>query len=278
MHFTRHSTFEDDRRRPGTRARHRPRRGRLHLGRPRQGVPRRARRAVRRPGRPRPRGAGRGRRQAGQASWPSSRSGPTPTRGRSSWPSGSRRDAPGDLNRVFFTTGGGEAVETRLEAGQAVLQADRQAHQAQGDQPRGRLPRHPAGRPVDHRHPGGQGDVRAAGARRVQGAQHQPLPRAGAPARRPQGLRPLGRRPDRRGDRVRGPRHRRRGLPRAGAELRRLLPAAARLLPAGPRDLRRVRRAAGLRRGHLRVRPDRATCSPATTSATSRTSSPAPRA
>ncbi len=34
--------------------------------------------------------------------------------------------APGDLNRVFFTTGGGEAVETRVEAGQEVLQADRQ--------------------------------------------------------------------------------------------------------------------------------------------------------
>ena len=33
--------------------------------------------------------------------------------------------APGDLNRVFFTTGGGEAVEIGVEAGQAVLQADR---------------------------------------------------------------------------------------------------------------------------------------------------------
>ena len=33
--------------------------------------------------------------------------------------------APGDLNRVFFTTGGGEAVEVGVEAGQEVLQADR---------------------------------------------------------------------------------------------------------------------------------------------------------
>ena len=54
-----------------------------------------------------------------------------------------------------------------------------------------------------------------------------------------------------------GPEHGRRGLPRAGAELRRLLPAAARLLPAGARDLRPARRAAGLRRGHLRLRPAR---------------------
>ncbi len=67
----------------------------------------------------------------------------------------------------------------------------------------------------------------------------------------------MGGQPDRRGHRVRGPRLGRRGVPRAGAERRRLLPAAARILRAGPRDLRRVRRAAGLRRGDLRVRPHR---------------------
>ena len=47
-----------------------------------------------------------------RASWRSSRSGPTPTRRRSSWPTGWRREAPGDLNKVFFSSGGGESVET----------------------------------------------------------------------------------------------------------------------------------------------------------------------
>ena len=193
MHFTRH--VDATRRRP--RAGHRARRGRLHLGRPGQALPRRPGRAVRRPGRPRPHRAGRGRRQAGQ------RAGVLPAvvlrapARRSSWPSGSPTYAPGDLNRVFFTTGGGEAVETRLEAGQAVLQADRQADQAQGDQPRRRLPRHAAGRAVDHRHPGRQGDVRAAGARRATRCRTPTSTAPRSTARRPRGVRPLGRRPDR---------------------------------------------------------------------------------
>ena len=164
--------------------------------------------------------------------------------------------APGDLNRVFFTTGGGEAVESAWKVAKQYFKLTGKPAQAQGDQPVDRLPRHPAGRAVDHRHPGRQGDVRAAGAGRAQGAEHQLLPRDRA-RRRPRGVRPVGRRPHRRGDRVRGPRHGRGGLPRAGAELRRLLPAAARILPAGARDLRPLRRPARLGRGHLRVRPAR---------------------
>ena len=146
----------------------------------------------------------------------------------------------------------------RLEAGQAVLQADRQARQAQGDlarrspttAPRRARCRSPASRRSRRR-----SSRSSPGAFRVPNTNFYRAPEHRA--RRPQGVRPLGRRPHRRGDRVRGPRHRRRGLPRAGAELRRLLPAAARLLRAGPRDLRRVRRAARLRRGDLRLRPDR---------------------
>ena len=58
----------------------------------------------------------------------------------------------------------------RLEAGEELLQAHRQADEAQGDQPRDRLPRHHPGRAVDHRAAGAQGAVRAAGALDVPGA------------------------------------------------------------------------------------------------------------
>ena len=167
--------------------------------------------------------------------------------------------APGDLNRVFFTSGGGEAVETAWKLAKNYFKL--------------------TGKPMKHKvisraiayHGTTQGALSITGLPAPQGGQFEPLvpstfrvPNTNfyrAPERssrrRPRGLRPLGRRPDRRRDRERGPRHRRRGLPRAGAERRRLLPAPARLLPAGPRDLRRVRRAAGQRRGHLRLRPAR---------------------
>ncbi len=149
--------------------------------------------------------------------------------------------------------GGRDGVEAR----QAVLEAGRKADEAQGHLPSGRVPRHSAGRVVDHRHPGSEAGVRAAGPWRDQGAEHEPLPRARSRARRRQGVRSVGGRPDRGSDPVRGSGHGSGGVPRAGAELRWLLPAAARVLRAGPRDLRRVRRAARLRRGDLRVRPDR---------------------
>ena len=96
----------------------------------------------------------------------------------SSWPSGSPHYAPGDLNRVFFTTGGGEAVETawKLAKQYFKLTGKPTKHKvicrsiAYHGTPQGALSI--TGIPAAKEH------VRAAGARRAQGAQHQLLPRA----------------------------------------------------------------------------------------------------
>ena len=85
--------------------------------------------------------------------------------------------APGDLNRVFFTSGGGEAVESAWKLAKDFFKG-RQADEAQGDQPQHRLPRHHPRRAVDHRPAGAQAAVRAARPVDLPGAEHQPLPRA----------------------------------------------------------------------------------------------------
>ncbi len=160
--------------------------------------------------------------------------------------------APGDLNRVFFTSGGSEAVESALKLA-------RQYHKLTGNPNKTKL----IAREIAY-HGTSLGAlsatgitvaahaVRAADPRRQPRPQHQHLPHAP----RADGLRPgrVGGPPDR----VRGPRHRGRGDHGAGPELRRLLRTARGLLAAGARDLRRVQRAADLRRGHLRLGPARA--------------------
>ena len=74
-----------------------------------------------------------------------------------------------------------------LEARQAVLQAHRQAHQAQGHLAGDRLPRHHPGRVVDHGAARPQGAVRAAGARARSGCRTptSTAPRSTATTSRP---------------------------------------------------------------------------------------------
>ena len=253
------------------RARHRARRGRLHLRRQGQALPRRrwpgcssASSATAAPTSPRPRA-----KQAEQLAfiplWSYAHPNAIELAERVAG------YAPGDLNRVFFTSGGGEAVETAWKLAKNYFKL--------------------TGKPSKHKvisraiayHGTTQGALSITGLPALK-AQFEPLvpstfrvPNTNfyrAPEHVADDLEAFGRWAADQiavADRERGPRHRRRGLPRAGAERRRLLPAAARLLPAGPRDLRRVRRAAGHRRGHLRLRPARATCSAPSATATSPT-------
>ena len=130
--------------------------------------------------------------------------------------------APGDLNRVFFTSGGSEAVETALKLA-------RQYHKLTGNPNKTKLiARDTAYHGVTlgalggHRHHRAARAVRAVHARRLPRAEHEHVPAGAGLRRREHGGR------DRRPDRVRGARDRGGGDPRAGAERRRLLHAAGR--------------------------------------------------
>ena len=104
--------------------------------------------------------------------------------------------APGDLNRVFFVSGGSEAVESawklarqyyaaRGEKASAALRSrdparrDRRCRRGralQGDRAPHRLPRHDVRCALAQRHPGAARAVRAARARGPARPQHEPVP------------------------------------------------------------------------------------------------------
>ena len=72
--------------------------------------------------------------------------------------------APGSLNRVFFTSGGGEAVETAWKLAKNYFKLTGKPMKHKVHLAHDRLPRHHPGRAVDHRAARAQAAVRAAGA------------------------------------------------------------------------------------------------------------------
>ena len=211
-------------------------------------------------------------RRARWRSSPSTPTGPTPTRGRSSWPTRVAKLAPGDLNRVFFTSGGSEAVESALKVSAPSTSSTARRQRTKF-----------IAREIAY-HGTTLGALAATGITPLR-TPFEPLTPGGAHVANTNSYRwPEDRDPlwaadaDRAPDRVRGPRDGRRRDPRARAERRRLLPAAGGLLPAGAGDLRQARRPAHLRRGHLLVGPAGLHTSAPSATATSPTSSPRRRA
>ena len=84
---------------------------------------------------------------------------------------------PGDCNRIFFTTGGSEAVESAWKLARQYFAITGQPDAQEGGQPEHRLPRGHHGGAVDHRSDRDPVALRTPGARSGQGAQHQLLPR-----------------------------------------------------------------------------------------------------
>ena len=139
--------------------------------------------------------------------------------------------------------------------GARVLEAARPAGQDEGDLPDQRLPRGHARGDERHRPEPLLAALRAAGAGLLAHPRPRPVPLRGAARREPgRGCRERART----GHPARGARHGGDVHRRARAGRGRRHRSPGRLLPAHPRDLRPVRRAARRRRGYHRLRPDRA--------------------
>ena len=159
---------------------------------------------------------------------------------------------PGDLNRVFFTNSGSEAVESAIKLARSY-------HRTRGNGQKTKLiAREVAyhgttlGRSERDRDPGAAHQLRAARPRRHPRAQH-----ATATAGRPTAIRSGRRTRSRRRSSSRGRRRSRavilEPLQNAGG----CIPPQDGLLRAGAGDLRPLRRPADLRRGDLRLGPPR---------------------
>ena len=222
-----------DSRRPGDRAGLRA----VRLRQPGPALPRRPVRAVRQPGRARPHGDRRGRRGGRRRElayfplWSYAHPQAIELAERLA------ELAPGDLNRVFFTTSGSEAVESAWKLA-------KQYFKLTGQPERYKV----LSRDIAY-HGTSMGALAITGLADIK-YPFEPLPPGGVRVpntnfyRAPDfvaddidRLRPVGRRRDRARDPAGGPGIGRGRVPGAGAELRRLLPAAARVLRAGARDL-----------------------------------------
>ncbi len=208
------------------------------------------------PGRPRPPRARAGGGRPGRASSPTSRSGPTPTRPRSSSPTGSPR-SPRATSTGCSSPPAAARRSSRRGSWPASTSGRRAAEPVQGHQPRPRLPRHHHRGAVHHRPGRHQGAVRAAAARRASRCANTNQYRCRFCASADACSHAVRRR--HRGDdhRARAPRR----WPRCFLEP--VQNAGGCFVPPDGyfaevrRDLRQVRRAARLRRGDLRLRPAR---------------------
>ena len=136
------------------------------------------------------------RRPRRRASSRTRRPGTPPIRARSSSPSGSLGWRPDDLNRVFFTSGGSEAVESALKLARSYHRARGEPSRVKVDRARARLPRHDVRRAERDGPAVGPDAVRAADAGRLPRPPHRPLshrrgPRSAVGGRRHRAADPL---------------------------------------------------------------------------------------